>query len=54
MDYTCKKCKQKTSQLNWSFESKEWICPQCDFKEKKPLSKEVKTWRDIIKNPRSK
>lgn len=49
MKYICKECKQKTNQLNWSEESRQWLCVACDFKEKKTIRKDVKTWRNTLK-----
>lgn len=46
--YICNKCKIKTKQLNWSYESKQWLCITCDKQEKKPFRKEMRTIKDTL------
>jgi hypothetical protein len=47
--YTCNKCKEKTKQLNWSTESKKWLCVSCDRSEKKTIRQDVKSGRNTLK-----
>lgn len=49
--YNCKKCKETTKQLNWSNESKQWLCISCDRSEKKTIRQDVRTWRNTLKAP---